>query len=117
MYNKMTLQNLFDTLENMEAMAEKINKAAGEEAPVFIPANEEGAVCSYNLIKVFHRHLFIRLDAWKDEFTTPEICEKAVKWFGGYAISFIPDKFLSTKLYMTALQHILRGVISLTGIY
>jgi hypothetical protein len=103
----MTLQNLFDTLENMEAMAAKINKAAGEEASFVMPAYEEDAVHSYDLIKVFQRHLFIRLEVWKDEFTTPEICEKAVKWFGEYALSFIPGKFLSAKLYMMALPHIL----------
>ena len=99
-----TLEDLFEALEKIEAIATELNNSVGKNLQLHHPCNEEDACYESDFVCAFHRYLHIDLSLWKDEFTTPEICKKTVRWFGEDAIYHIPKKFLSAELYMLALQ-------------
>jgi hypothetical protein len=94
----------------MEAIAPELENSVGTDLRIthpYDPYCENDSGCYVNdFVSVLHHFLFIDLDLWKDELTTPEICKKAVRWFGELAIPYIPKKFYSVELYMLALQRV-----------
>ena len=99
-----TLEDLFETFDKIEAIVTDLNSSVGKNLQLHHPCSEEDACYASDFVVALHRYLYIDLSPWKDEFTTPEICKKAVEWFGEDAIPYMPKKFLSTELYILALQ-------------
>jgi len=102
-----TLNDLFEAFEKIEAIVTDLNNSNGMNIKLCHPCRSEEDVCyTSDFITALHKYLYIDLSLWKDEFTSPEVCKKAVEWFGDAAIPFIPKIFLSDELYMLAFQRV-----------